>query len=91
MERCATEELQAQLQSLRPMLVTERGHSFLDLFDEFMQQHEFGLALHAVCDYILQPDSPRVSKRTVDQIHRLHAAMKIEDQCVEELQNQKLA
>jgi hypothetical protein len=91
MERSATEELQAQLQSLRPILVTESGHSFLDLFDEFMQQHELGLALHAVCDYILRPDSPRVSQSSVDQIHLLHAAMKIEDQCVEELQNQKLA
>jgi hypothetical protein len=90
MERSATEELQTQLQSLRMLLADERGHSFLDLFDEFMQQREFGLALHAVCDYLLQSDSPRVSKLTVEQIHRLHNAMKIDDQCVEDLQNQKL-
>jgi hypothetical protein len=91
MEEGAMKELQAQLQALRPVLLTEHGHSFLDLFDEFMQQREFGLALHAVCDFILDPDSPRVSKSILDQIQRLHAAMRIDDRCVEELQTQKLA
>ena len=90
MERRATQELRAQLQSLRSVLLTERDHAFLDLFDEFMQQHEFGLALHAVCNFILDPNFPRVNKSTVDQIQRLHTAMKIDDRCVEELQNQKL-
>ena len=73
------------------MLLTGRDHSFLDLFDEFMQQHEFGLALHVVCDFILDPDSPPANKSTVDQIQGLHIAMKIDDRCVEELQNHKLA
>jgi hypothetical protein len=89
MDQRATQELQGQLQSLRQVLQTERGQSFLDLFDEFMQQREFGLALHAVCDFILGPGSPPVSKSTVEQIRRLHAAMKIDDRCIEELQNQK--
>lgn len=87
---CPTTEIHAQLQSLRSVLLSELNHSFLDLFDEFMQQREFGLALHAVCDYILQPDSPRVSESIVEQIRRLHIAMKIDDHCAEEVQNQKL-
>jgi hypothetical protein len=70
---------------------SQGGHSFLDLFDEFMQQREFGLALHAVCDFILEPDSPRVSRSILDQIQHLHAAMGIDDGCIEELQAQKLA
>jgi hypothetical protein len=86
MKEAIREELRTQLQFLRPLLLNEPGHSCLDLFDEFLQEQEFGLALHVVCDLILQPDSPGVSKATVDQIQRLHAAMEIDDRCVEELQ-----
>jgi len=85
------EKLQAQLESLRPILLAAPDHSFLDLFDEFIGQREFGLALHVVCDYLRQPGFPKVSKSILDQIHRLHAVMEIDDQCVEELQSQKLA
>jgi hypothetical protein len=91
MEPRTAEELGTKLQLLRPLLQTERGQSFLDLFDEFVRECEFGLALQVVCDYSLQPDSPKVSKSVVDQIRRLHAAMKIDDRCVEQLQNQKMA
>jgi hypothetical protein len=91
MEDTAMKELQERLQVLRPLLLGERGRSFLDLFDEFMQHHEFGLALHAICDFILDPDSPRVSKSILDQIQRLHALMKIDDHCLEELETHKLA
>jgi hypothetical protein len=86
MKEAVREELRTHLRSLRPLLLNEPGCSFLDLFDEFLQEHEFGLALHVVCDFILQPDSPKVSKATVDQIQRLHTEMEIDDRCVEELQ-----
>jgi hypothetical protein len=79
-------EMRTQLQSLRPLLLAEGGHFFLDLFDDLMQEGEFGVALDVLCDFLLQPDLPNVTKTTVDQIQRLHAAMKIDDQCVEELQ-----
>ena len=85
MEENAIQKLQAQLKALRPVLLTRHGHSFLDLFDEFMQQREFGLALHAVCDFILEPDSPRVNRSTLDQIQQLHVAMDIDDGCIQEL------
>jgi hypothetical protein len=91
MEETTMRDLQEGLQALRPILLGERGHSFLDLFDEFVEQREFGLALHALCDFMLDPDSPRVSKSILDQIRRLHALMKIDDHCVEELESQKLA
>jgi hypothetical protein len=81
----------SSLQSLRPILLTEHGHSFLDLFDEFMREQEFGLALHVVCDYILEPNSPTVTNATVEQIRCLHTEMEIIDHCVEHLQNRKLA
>jgi hypothetical protein len=73
------------------MLLSDGIQSFLGPFDEFMDQYEFELALHVVCDFILEPDSPRVDQATIDRIQRLHAAMGIDDRCVEDLQNQKLA
>lgn len=86
MEAAVRNELQVQLQSLRPVLLAESDRSFLNLFDEFVQQHEFELALHVVCDFILDSDSPRVSKSILDRIRELHAAMKVHDGCVRMLQ-----
>jgi hypothetical protein len=91
MEPDTRKRLQAELQSLRPVLPSEPNHRFLDLFDQFMEQREYELALHTVCDYILEPGSPRVGVATVTQIDRLHALMKIDDQCVQELRSLKLA
>jgi hypothetical protein len=81
-------ELQVQLQSFRPVSLSDRIQSFLGLFDEFMDQYELGL--HVVCHFILELDSPRADKATIDRIQRLHAAMGIDDRCVGELQNQNL-
>jgi hypothetical protein len=90
MKDAVSRELRSQLQLLRPLLLAEPGHSFLDLFDELMQEGKFGVALDVLCDFVLRPGSPKVSKTTVDQIQRLHAAIGIDDRCVKELQK-KLA
>jgi hypothetical protein len=90
-EPYTTKEMVTQLQSLRPILLTEHGRGFLDLFDEFMREQEFESALHIVCDYILEPNSSAVSNSTIEQIRRLHTAMEIADSCVEKLQNSKSA
>ena len=90
MEPYTSKEVAAQLQSLRPTLLTEHGHSFLDLFDEFMREQELELALHVMCDYILEANSLTVSIATVEQVRRLHTEMEIVDDCVEDLQNRKL-
>jgi hypothetical protein len=50
-----------------------------------------GRGVFQVCGFILQPDSPKVEKTTIDQIQALHATMQIHDGCVEDLQKQKLA
>jgi hypothetical protein len=90
MKQQVAEKLRSQLHSLRPVLLTDSDHTFLDLFDQFIQQCEFGLALNVVCDYILQPDSPMVSKLVIDQIDRLRAAMEMDDLLVKELRNRQL-
>jgi hypothetical protein len=90
-EAAVRKELQVQLQSLRPALLAECDRSFLNLFDEFEQQHEFDLALCVVCDFIIDSDSPQVSKSIIDRILRLHSAMKINDGCVQKLQSRMTA
>jgi len=87
MEQLAAQELQARLQLLRPVLLSEGGKSFLDLFDQFLEHREYGLALHVVCDYMLAPHSPTVSQSSLDQIEHLHTSMKIDDHCVQELKD----
>lgn len=83
--------LPAQLQALRHVLLTDGGRGFLEFFDDFAERHELGLALYMVYDLVLDPNSPRVDQSIVDPVQRLHTAMKIDDSCVEDLQNQKLA
>jgi hypothetical protein len=89
-EEVIRQQVKARLLSLRPMLLTEDGKSSLDLFDQFMEHHEFGLALHVVCDFVLGHKSPQVDRSTVDQIERLHTSMEINDRCVKDLRSQKL-
>jgi hypothetical protein len=84
-EEADRRELRSQLKNLRSGLVSEGNHSFLDLFDEFIDHHEFELALHTLCDFILESDSPRVTTTIVDQIQHLHVSMKLTDSCVERL------
>jgi hypothetical protein len=90
MEEVIRQQLKAKLLSLRPVLLAEDAKSSLDLFDQFMEHHEFGLALHVVCDFVLDHKSPQVDGSTVDQIEQLHTSMEINDRCVKDLRSQKL-
>jgi hypothetical protein len=89
-EEAVRKELQDRLRNLRSVLVTERSGAFLGLFDEFLENHEFELALHTLCDFVLESDSPPVPTAILDQIQFLHATMKINDSCVEQLRNRTL-
>jgi len=89
-EEAVRKKLQAQLKNLRSVLVTERGEAFRDLFDEFLEHHEFELALHTLCDFVLESDSPPVTTTILEQIQHLHASMKINDSCVERLRKKAL-
>jgi hypothetical protein len=90
MQESTVRELQDRLRALRPLLVGERANDSRDLFDEFVQECEFELALHAVCDFVLDPASPIVSKPILNQIQTLHALMEIDDDCAEKWKNRKL-
>lgn len=40
--------------------VPPEAAGYLKFFDDFLEEGEFGLALHALCDYLLEPDVPAV-------------------------------
>jgi hypothetical protein len=80
------QELKDQLEVLKDLLPKGVDPKCSKLFDEFMREHEFGLALHVICDYLLEPTTQSATAAIIQQIQILHAAMKIEDDCVADLQ-----
>jgi hypothetical protein len=58
---------------------------YLALFDEFLNEHEFGLALENLCDFLLEPGTSVVADSVLEQIRRLHDLMGVADSCVDDL------
>ena len=77
--------MKAKLSPLRTVLSTGGDVKWSELFDEFVEQHEWELALHAVCDYLLEPTTLAPPAAVIQQIQILHEAMRIEDTCVADL------
>ena len=78
--------LATKLGELRPILLGgDNAGGYLDLFDRFLEHNELGLALHAVCDYLLEPASPSPEISMIENILTLHQSMEIEDDCVDRL------
>lgn len=82
-------DLQGRLIALRPSFIGEKADRPRDLFDEFVREWEFELALHAVCDFVLDNAFPITSETILNEIQSLHALMRIDDDCVEKLKNRK--
>lgn len=81
-----TEELRSELRELRQVLPeTSDTEDYLGLFEEFVCECEFDLALHNVCDYLLEPGTPSVAMETIVRIQALHATLEVQDDCVERL------
>ncbi len=84
-QRTWHEEIGQKLTSLRAALSERQDLNAHRLFDEFVREHEWGLALHVVCDFLLEPTTPAASAALIQQIEALHKAMSIEDTCVADL------
>ena len=54
-------------------------------FDELLDVDEFECALHALCDYLLEPMAPRAGELAIEKIANAHQAMGLKDNCVERL------
>ena len=89
-----TEEIQSQsemptdigqmLASLRNVVSVQWNSDAPAIFDEFIREHEWDLALHVVCDCLLEQTTPP-EPAVVEQIQALHDIMKIGDSCVMKL------
>ena len=79
-------DVASQLEALRTVFSRgPEGSKYLGFFCEYLSVNEFELALHAVCDFLIEPTTPAVDKTAVDRIERLHKLMKLEDDCTGEL------
>ena len=61
-----------------------RVSEYRKTFDEFLREQEFGLALHAVCDYLTEIGAP-IDSSLAEQLEHLHEAMQIKDDCLIQL------
>jgi hypothetical protein len=79
-------DLTSRIAQLR-RLIDDSGNQTLYFFDEFLREHEFDLALHVVCDFIIESPSVCISGSVLNEIRDLHKQMEIEDQCILDLEN----
>jgi hypothetical protein len=83
--------LKTRLESLRELYSAgSNSGEYLELFDEYLEHREFGLALDRLCDFLLEPDVRPVSKVELEQIAALYALMEVEDLRVLRLKNKCL-
>jgi len=81
-----SDNLANEVGELRHILTEKADASgYLKFFDEFLGEHEFGLALHAVCDYLLESEVERIDCVTLEQIEALHSSMSVIDDCVQRM------
>jgi hypothetical protein len=78
-------ELKAHRQELKDGLSDGVDLKRSQLFDEFMREHEFELALHLLCDYLLERTTQPAAPAIVKLVEKLHASMQIVDNCVANL------
>ena len=76
-------ELQSALQALRTEFPgSDADHAARALFDEFVAEGEFWLALETLCDSLLESEGSMITSQLLAAISRLHAKMRIDDNCV---------
>jgi hypothetical protein len=72
--------LRARLQSLRSIFpIGPRGETYCALFDDFLGNNEFGLAMQVLCDFLLESDVPSPNEAEFKEIALLHTLMEIQD------------
>jgi hypothetical protein len=63
------------------------GQKYRSFFSEELDANELEVALHAVCDFLLESSTTPISASVVDQIEVLHKKMAIEDDCTAKLRH----
>jgi hypothetical protein len=73
-------ELRTRLEALRPIFPSGgRGETCSALFDDFLENREFGLALDVLCDFLLEPNVPPLTETEFNEITTLHTLMEVQD------------
>jgi hypothetical protein len=69
--------------------VFSKDDDWRKLFDEFIREYEFELALHVICDYLLEPEIQIPHDSILEKISSLHSTMQVEDDCLTKLRAKK--
>ncbi|HEV2280046.1 MAG TPA: hypothetical protein VGS02_17840 [Acidobacteriaceae bacterium] len=68
--------------------VFDRGESaskYRDWFRETLDQNELELALHAVCEFLIENPNATLKTAELDRIRVAHELMSLEDDCIRKL------
>jgi hypothetical protein len=76
-------DLRSSLLDLRTLLMLDAATQYH--FDEFLEANEFEVALHALCDYLLEQPVMSVGLEEIRRIEDLHQKMQLRDECSAEL------
>ena len=80
-------DLTKQLQSLRRLFsLNESLSSFRAYFDEELDANEFEIALSALCDFLLEPETPGIALAELERIDAAFRAMNLSDDRIAALQ-----
>ena len=75
-----------QLRSLEPIFdESEHGKNYRGYFREFLEVNELELALHAVCDFLLERGPAVFDEEIIHRVDSLHQQMSIHDDCTTKL------
>jgi hypothetical protein len=64
---------------------SERGKNYRSHFKEELEENELEVALHAICNFLLEQECPLEDAEALARIDALHKQMQIHDDCVEKL------
>ena len=74
--------LKTRLESLRAVFPSGiKAEVYCSLFDDFLANREFGLALEVLSDFLLEPEVLPIGEFELREIAALHALMEVQDQC----------
>jgi hypothetical protein len=76
---------------LRELLPATGQAAEAEWFDEYMGEHEFGLALEVACDYLAEKRQDAINPSLIKLIEELHLMMKVDDDCVSRLRTVRAA
>jgi hypothetical protein len=78
-------ELKNRLRNLKPLLASGTEPAYERAFNEFVDHDEFDLALHALCDFLLEPNTAPPQLEDLREIDALHQMMDVTDDCMKRL------